>query len=122
MISAALTSFLTGITEPIEFSFLFVAPGLYFVHACWQGLVSSSPIASISIWGYTFSQGGIDFLLFNVLGKNAHNVWMTLILGPAYAAVYYVVFSGRYRAFQSADLPAAKTTRWFSRTMSGAGE
>jgi PTS system glucose-specific IIC component len=92
MVSAALTSFLTGITEPIEFSFLFVAPGLYAIHAV---LAASTQFVANTLHirlGFTFSQGGIDFLLFNVLGKNAHNWWMTLILGPIYAAIYYTVF------------------------------
>lgn len=92
MISAALTSFLTGITEPIEFSFLFVAPVLYLIHAV---LAASTQFVANTLdirMGFTFSQGGIDFLLFDVLGKNAHNWWLTLILGPAYAAAYYTIF------------------------------
>lgn len=100
MISAALTSFLTGITEPIEFSFLFVAPVLYFFHAI---LAATSQFIANSLdihMGFTFSQGGIDFLLFNVFGPNAHNWWMTLILGPIYAAVYYGVFTLSIKAFK----------------------
>lgn len=92
MISAALTSFLTGITEPIEFSFLFVAPALYALHAV---LAATTQFVANTLdihMGFTFSQGGIDFLLFNVFGSNAHNWWMTLILGPIYAAIYYGVF------------------------------
>ncbi|TBW36782.1 PTS glucose transporter subunit IIBC [Siculibacillus lacustris] len=92
MISAALTSFLTGITEPIEFSFLFVAPPLYAIHAV---LAATSQFVANTLqihMGFTFSQGGIDFLLFNVFGVNAQNWWMTLILGPIYAVVYYGVF------------------------------
>jgi len=92
MISAALTSFITGITEPIEFSFLFVAPVLYLFHAI---LAATTQFVSNTLdihMGFTFSQGGIDFLLFNVFGKTAHNWWMTLILGPIYAAIYYMVF------------------------------
>ena len=92
MLSAALTSFLTGITEPLEFSFLFVAPPLYFIHALLAGV--SQFVARIFDvrMGFTFSQGGIDFLLFNVLGKNAHNWWVILLLGPLWAALYYMVF------------------------------
>jgi PTS system glucose-specific IIC component len=92
MISAALTSFLTGITEPIEFTFLFLAPPLYVIHAA---LAAASQFIANTLdirMGFTFSQGGIDFLLFNVLGDNAHNWWMTLILGPLFALVYYMVF------------------------------
>src|SRR3954466_4237242 len=65
MVSAALTSFLTGITEPIEFAFLFVAPVLYFIHAC---LAATAQFVANTLgmrMGFTFSQGGIDFLMFN---------------------------------------------------------
>jgi PTS system glucose-specific IIC component len=99
MVSAALTSFLTGITEPIEFSFLFVAPVLYFIHAV---LAATTQFVANTLdihMGFTFSQGGIDFLLFNVFGKFAHNWWMTLILGPIYAAIYFAVFYFAIRRF-----------------------
>lgn len=99
MLSAALTSFLTGITEPIEFSFLFVAPVLYVMHAF---LVATAQFVANSLdmhMGFTFSQGGIDFLVFNVLGKNSHNWWLTLVLGPVYAAIYYVSFTLAIRWF-----------------------
>lgn len=92
MLSAALTSFLTGITEPIEFSFLFVAPPLYFIHAVLASVAQFVARTFDIHMGFTFSQGGIDFLLFNVLGKNAHNWWVTLLLGPLWAMLYYVVF------------------------------
>jgi PTS system glucose-specific IIC component len=93
MISAALTSFLTGITEPIEFSFLFVAPALYAIHAVLAATTQFVANTFDMHMGFTFSQGGIDFLIFNVLGTNAHNWWLTLVFGPLYAVVYYVVFS-----------------------------
>ncbi|WP_035054814.1 PTS glucose transporter subunit IIBC [Andreprevotia chitinilytica] len=92
MVSAALTSFLTGITEPIEFAFLFVAPVLYVIHAV---LAASTQFVANTFdmhMGFTFSQGGIDFLLFNAFGDRAHNWWLTLIFGPIYAVVYYSVF------------------------------
>jgi len=92
MVSAALTSFLTGITEPIEFSFLFIAPALYAIHAV---LAATTQFVANTLdihMGFTFSQGGIDFLIFNVFGKFAQNWWLTLILGPIYAAIYYGVF------------------------------
>ncbi|MDR3429833.1 PTS transporter subunit EIIC [Silvimonas sp.] len=94
MISAALTSFLTGITEPIEFSFLFVAPVLYGIHAV---LAASTQFVANTLgmhMGFTFSQGGIDFLLFNAFANNpAAQHWAyVLILGPIYAAIYYFVF------------------------------
>ena len=97
MISAALTSFLTGITEPIEFSFLFVAPALYVVHAL---LAASTQFVANTLgmhMGFTFSQGGIDFLVFNVLGRFAQKWWLVLILGPIYAVIYYVVFRAAIR-------------------------
>ncbi len=92
MLSAALTSFLTGITEPIEFAFLFVAPQLYVLHAV---LVATAQFlfASLGVhMGFTFSQGGIDFLVFNAFGKFSQRWWLVLVIGPVYAAVYYVVF------------------------------
>jgi PTS system glucose-specific IIC component len=92
MVSAALTSFLTGITEPIEFAFLFVAPVLYLLHAC---LAASTQFVANTLgmhMGFTFSQGGIDFLVFNVFGKFSQRWWLVLVLGPVYAAVYYTVF------------------------------
>jgi PTS system glucose-specific IIC component len=92
MVSAALTSFLTGITEPIEFSFLFVAPVLYVLHAF---LAASTQFVANTFdmhMGFTFSQGGIDFLIFNALGKFAQRWWLVLVFGPIYAVIYYTVF------------------------------
>ncbi|MBE9608199.1 PTS glucose transporter subunit IIBC [Chitinilyticum piscinae] len=92
MVSAALTSFLTGITEPIEFAFLFVAPVLYVIHAV---LAASTQFIANTLdmhMGFTFSQGGIDFLLFNAFGVHAKNWMYVLILGPIYAAIYYFTF------------------------------
>jgi PTS system glucose-specific IIC component len=89
MISAALTSFLTGITEPIEFSFLFVAPVLYVFHA---GLASLAYFICIELGikhGMTFSHGLIDFI---VLFNRSSNAWGFFVLGPAYALVYYSLF------------------------------
>jgi PTS system glucose-specific IIC component len=89
MISAALTSFLTGITEPIEFSFMFVAPGLYLLHAA----ITSSAFALMNIFGahigYTFSQGAMDFVLYYAIDTKP---WLTFVLGPLYAAGYYALF------------------------------
>jgi PTS system glucose-specific IIC component len=92
MMSAALTSFLTGITEPIEFAFLFVAPVLYFIHAC---LAASCQFVANTLdmhMGFTFSQGGIDFLMFNLIGDKGKHAGYVFILGPIYAAIYYGVF------------------------------
>lgn len=92
MISAALTSFLTGITEPIEFAFLFVAPVLYGIHAV---LVASAQFIMSTLgahMGFTFSQGGIDFVVFNVINPNSQKWWLVLILGPIYSVIYYTTF------------------------------
>ena len=92
MISAALTSFLTGITEPIEFAFLFVAPALYFIHAC---LVATTQFVANTLdmhMGFTFSQGAIDFVAFNLIGNKSTHAWYVFILGPIYAVIYYGVF------------------------------
>ncbi|MGG5252428.1 glucose-specific PTS transporter subunit IIBC [Neobacillus sp. SM06] len=89
--SAALTSFLTGITEPLEFSFLFVSPLLFFIHAVLDGL-SFVLMAFFKVHlGYTFSGGAIDFLLFGILpGKEQW--WIAILLGIVFAVVYYIVF------------------------------
>ncbi|OFZ18764.1 MAG: PTS glucose transporter subunit IIBC [Bdellovibrionales bacterium RBG_16_40_8] len=89
MISAALTSFLTGITEPIEFSFLFVAPLLYGVHAFLAGSCFVVMYAFGGKLGYTFSHGFIDYVLFFVMDTKP---WLVLVLGPIFAAIYYVTF------------------------------
>ncbi|MFH0782267.1 MAG: PTS glucose transporter subunit IIBC [Pseudomonadota bacterium] len=92
MLSAALTSFLTGITEPIEFSFLFLAPALYLIHAL---LAASTQFIANTLdmhMGFTFSQGGIDFVAFNVLGKFSQKWWLVLVIGPIYSVIYYSVF------------------------------
>ncbi|MBV8614509.1 MAG: PTS glucose transporter subunit IIBC [Acetobacteraceae bacterium] len=101
MLSAALTSFLTGITEPIEFSFLFVAPGLYLIHAVLAGVAQFVARTLDMHMGFTFSQGFIDFLLFNVFGKAAHNWWLVLVLGPVWAVLYYMVFRTYILAFNA---------------------
>lgn len=89
MISAALTSFLTGITEPIEFSFLFVAPVLFLVHAVLAGFADCLFVLLGGRMGFTFSHGFIDFFLFSSLGTK---VWLILAFGPLFAALYYVTF------------------------------
>ena len=89
MISAALTSFLTGITEPIEFSFLFVAPVLYAIHALLAGSAFVVTNMLGMVHGTSFSHGLIDFV---VLSANSHKFWLFPVVGLCYAAVYYVVF------------------------------
>lgn len=91
LISGALTSFLTGITEPLEFSFLFLSPVLFFIHAVLDGL-SFVLMTYLDIHiGYTFSGGAIDFFLFGILpGKEAW--WLTILLGLVFAVIYYFLF------------------------------
>lgn len=91
--SSGLTSALTGITEPIEFSFLFVAPWLYVIHAFLDGVsFFVADLLSIRI-GNSFSGGLIDFFLFGILQGNRHTNWLLVLpVGVAWAAMYYVVF------------------------------
>lgn len=93
LFGAALTSFVTGITEPIEFMFLFVAPWLYVIHAFFDGVsFFIADLLNISI-GNTFSGGVIDFTLFGVLQGNAKTNWIwVLFVGAAWACLYYFVF------------------------------
>lgn len=89
--SGALTSFLTGITEPLEFSFLFVSPLLFVIHAVLDGLsFVLMTWFSVNI-GYTFSGGAIDFMLFGVV-PNQEPWWITIILGLMFAILYYFLF------------------------------
>lgn len=87
--SAALTSFLTGITEPIEFSFLFLAPFLYSIHAVLAGVAYYLCIAVGIKHGMTFSHGFIDYVLLYPKSLNAS--WL-LLIGPLWAMMYYLVF------------------------------
>ncbi|HPI99586.1 MAG TPA: PTS transporter subunit EIIC [Enterococcus sp.] len=91
--SGALTSTLTGITEPIEYMFLFVAPWLYVIHAFLDGLsFLAADLLNIRI-GNSFSGGLIDFMLFGFLQGNDKTNWMLVIpLGIVWAIIYYVVF------------------------------
>lgn len=92
-VSNAFTSFFTGITEPIEYSFLFTAPWLYVIHAFLDGLsFYVADILNIRI-ANSFSGGLIDFLLFGVLQGNDSTNWIRVIpMGLAWAVVYYLVF------------------------------
>ncbi len=89
----ALTSFITGITEPIEFMFLFVAPFLYVIHAFLDGVsFFVADVLNISI-GNTFSGGVIDFTLFGILQGNDKTNWLLqLPVGAIWAGMYYAVF------------------------------
>jgi PTS system glucose-specific IIC component len=97
MSSAALTSFLTGITEPVEFSFLFVAPLLYVVHSFLAGLAYPILYLLGNRMCYSFSHGTIDYVLFYALGIKP---WMVLLVGPIYFFVYLGAFYGLIKAMK----------------------
>lgn len=93
LLSAALTSMLTGITEPLEFTFLFVAPAMYAVHCVLAGLsYMLMHILNVGV-GMTFSGGIIDLTLFGILQGNQKTHWLWIpAVGLVYAVVYYFVF------------------------------
>lgn len=92
MISAALTSFLTGVTEPIEFAFMFVAWPLYLFHAVFTGACLALCNALGIHLGFSFSAGAIDFAL-NSGAAAASRAWLLIPIGLVYAALYYFVFT-----------------------------
>jgi PTS system N-acetylglucosamine-specific IIC component len=97
MVSAGLTSFITGITEPLELAFIFVAPALFAVHAVLTGL-SMAVMAELGArLGFTFSGGAIDLLL-NASKANTHGLGLIIAFGLAYFVIYYVIFSVLIRA------------------------
>lgn len=96
MMSAALTSFLTGITEPLEFAFLFVAPRLYAVHAIFSGAAFTVCILLGIKHGTTFSHGLFDYIALFPQSTNA--LWF-LVLGPAWGLLYYGAFRFLIQAF-----------------------
>jgi PTS system D-glucosamine-specific IIC component len=93
LLSAALTAMLTGITEPIEFTFLFVAPAMYAVHCVYAGLsYMLMHIFNVGV-GMTFSGGIIDLTLFGILQGNAKTHWIwVVIVGVVYFFLYYFTF------------------------------
>ena len=95
-LSMALTSFLTGVTEPIEFAFMFLAPLLFLLHALLTGLSMAITNALNIHLGFTFSGGFIDMVLG--WGKST-NGWLVVPVGLAYAVVYYAVFDFCIRRF-----------------------
>ncbi|PLR98674.1 glucose-specific PTS transporter subunit IIBC [Bacillus sp. T33-2] len=98
MVSAALTSFLTGITEPLEFSFLFVAPILFGIHAIFAGLsFMTMHLLDVKI-GMTFSGGLIDYILFGLINPQT-NAWLVIPVGLVFAVIYYFGFRFAIRKF-----------------------
>ncbi len=100
LISAALTAMLTGITEPIEFTFLFVAPAMYAVHCVYAGLsYMLMHILNVGV-GMTFSGGIIDLTLFGILQGNAKTHWIWIVaVGVVYFFLYYLTFSFMIKKF-----------------------
>ncbi|MBC1520627.1 PTS transporter subunit EIIC [Listeria aquatica] len=89
MLSLAVTAFLTGITEPIEFTFMFIAPFLYAIHAILMGVsMFVTNLLGIKL-GFTFSAGAIDFVLNFTKG---HNAWQLIPIGLVFAVIYFVLF------------------------------
>ncbi|MCZ8537115.1 glucose-specific PTS transporter subunit IIBC [Paenisporosarcina quisquiliarum] len=98
MASGALTSFLTGITEPLEFSFLFVAPVLFGIHAVFAGLsFMTMHLLDVKI-GMTFSGGLIDFLLFGVMPGRTEWFWV-IVVGLVFSVIYYFGFRFAIKKF-----------------------
>jgi PTS system D-glucosamine-specific IIC component len=93
LLSAALTSMLTGITEPIEFTFLFVAPVLYVIHSVLAGLsYMLMHLLEVGV-GMTFSGGLIDLTLFGILQGNEKTNWVMIpLVGVLYFIVYFLLF------------------------------
>lgn len=100
LLSAALTSMLTGITEPLEFTFLFVAPAMYVVHCVLAGAsYMIMHILNVGV-GLTFSGGLIDLTLFGIMQGNAKTSWLWIpVVGVVYFIVYYFVFSFMIKKF-----------------------
>ena len=100
LLSAALTSMLTGITEPLEFTFLFVAPAMYIVHCVFAGAsYMIMHILNVGV-GLTFSGGLIDLTLFGIMQGNAKTSWLWIpVVGVVYFIVYYLVFSFMIKKF-----------------------
>lgn len=100
LLSAALTSMLTGITEPLEFTFLFVAPAMYVVHCVFAGAAYMiMHMLNVGV-GLTFSGGLIDLTLFGIMQGNAKTSWLWIpVVGVVYFIVYYFVFSFMIRKF-----------------------
>ncbi|MDO5329359.1 MAG: PTS transporter subunit EIIC [Coriobacteriia bacterium] len=102
-LSGGLSSFLTGVTEPIEYTFLFVAPWLYIIHAVLDGLsFMLTDLFAVRI-GSVFSGGFIEFSLFGIVQTNEQTHWIVcVIIGLVWAVVYFVIFSFCIRKFKVA--------------------
>ncbi|BCQ33889.1 PTS N-acetyl glucosamine transporter subunit IIABC [Erwinia rhapontici] len=97
LLSVAVTAFLTGVTEPLEFLFMFLAPMLYLIHALLTG-ISLFVATTLGIHaGFSFSAGAIDYVLMYKLPAASQNVWLLLVMGLVAFVVYFVLFSAVIR-------------------------
>ncbi|OXV37636.1 PTS N-acetyl glucosamine transporter subunit IIABC [Enterobacter kobei] len=99
LLSVAITAFLTGVTEPLEFLFMFLAPLLYLMHAVLTGIsLFVATLLGIHA-GFSFSAGAIDYVLMYNLPAASKNVWMLVVMGAAFFVIYFVLFSAVIRMF-----------------------
>ncbi|MFI4205306.1 PTS N-acetyl glucosamine transporter subunit IIABC [Klebsiella pneumoniae] len=99
LLSVAVTAFLTGVTEPLEFLFMFLAPLLYLLHAVLTGISLFIATALGIHAGFSFSAGAIDYVLMYSLPAASKNVWMLLVMGVVFFFVYFLLFSAVIRMF-----------------------
>lgn len=99
LVSVAVTAFLTGVTEPLEFLFMFLAPLLYLVHAILTGISLYVATALGIHAGFSFSAGAIDYALMYNLPAASKNVWMLLVMGVVFFIIYFMLFSVIIRMF-----------------------
>ncbi|ENY9448737.1 PTS N-acetyl glucosamine transporter subunit IIABC [Enterobacter chengduensis] len=99
LLSVAITAFLTGVTEPLEFLFMFLAPLLYLMHAVLTGIsLFVATLLGIHA-GFSFSAGAIDYVLMYNLPAASKNVWMLVVMGAAFFVIYFVLFTAVIRMF-----------------------
>ncbi|EOY5417066.1 PTS N-acetyl glucosamine transporter subunit IIABC [Cronobacter turicensis] len=99
LLSVAITAFLTGVTEPLEFLFMFLAPVLYLLHALLTGIsLFVATLLGIHA-GFSFSAGAIDYALMYSLPAASKNVWMLLVMGLVFFVIYFLLFSAVIRMF-----------------------
>ncbi|PLH04046.1 PTS N-acetyl glucosamine transporter subunit IIABC [Klebsiella pneumoniae] len=99
LLSVAITAFLTGVTEPLEFLFMCLAPLLYLLHAVLTGISLFIATALGIHAGFSFSAGAIDYVLMYSLPAASKNVWMLLVMGVVFFFVYFLLFSAVIRMF-----------------------
>ncbi|HDO6783257.1 TPA: PTS N-acetyl glucosamine transporter subunit IIABC [Klebsiella pneumoniae] len=99
LLSVAITAFLTGVTEPLEFLSMFLAPLLYLLHAVLTGISLFIATALGIHAGFSFSAGAIDYVLMYSLPAASKNVWMLLVMGVVFFFVYFLLFSAVIRMF-----------------------